>query len=38
MRKMMCSWYMTGERAIKGETCAGQKTDSYQAHKDVMQL
>ena len=28
-----------GERAtLKGETCADQMTDSFQAHKDVMQF
>ena len=27
-----------GERATKGETCADQMTDSFQAHKDVMQF
>ena len=30
----MCSWCTTGERATKGETCADQMTDSFQAHKD----
>ena len=34
----MCSWYTAGERATKGETCADQMTDSFQAHKDVMQF
>ena len=30
----MCSWYEAGARATKGETCADQMTDSFQAHKD----
>ena len=30
----MCSWYAASERATKGETCADQMTDSFQAHKD----
>ena len=34
MRKMICSWCTAGERATKGETCAGQMTNSFQAHKD----
>ena len=34
----MCSWRTAGERATKGETCADQMTDSFQAHKDVMQF
>ena len=34
----MCSWYEAGARTTKGETCADQKTDSFQAHKDVMQF
>ena len=34
----MCSWRTASERATKGETCAEQMTDSFQAHKDVMQL
>ena len=29
---------VAGERATKGETCADQMTDSFQAHKDVMQF
>ena len=38
MKKMMCSWYEGSARATKGETCADQMTDSFQAHKDVMQF
>ena len=34
MRKKMCSWYESGAKATKGETCADQMTDSFQAHKD----
>ena len=34
----MCSWYEASARASKGETCADQMTDSFQAHKDAMQL
>ena len=34
----MCSWCTGSERATKGETCADQMTDSFQAHKDVMQF
>ena len=34
----MCSWYEASARASKGETCADQMTDSFQAHKDDMQL
>ena len=34
----MCSWCTTGERATKGGTVADQMTDSFQAHKDVMQF
>ena len=34
----MCSWCTASERATKGETCADQMTDSFQAHKDVMQF
>ena len=30
----MFSWCAAGERATKGETCADQVTDSFQAHKD----
>ena len=30
----MRSWCTAGERATKGETCASQMTDSFQAHKD----
>ena len=30
----MCSWYEASARATKGETCADQMTDSFQAHKD----
>ena len=33
----MCSWYEASERATKSETCEDQMTDSFQAHKDVMQ-
>ena len=34
----MCSWQTASERATEGETCADQMTDSFQAHKDVMQF
>ena len=34
----MCSWYEASAKATKVETCADQMTDSFQAHKDVMQL
>ena len=34
----MCSWYEANARATKGETCADQMADSFQAHKNVMQL
>ena len=34
----MCSWYEASARATKGETCADQMTDSFQAHKDGMQF
>ena len=34
----MCSWCEASARAPKGETCADQMTDSFQAHKDVMQF
>ena len=34
----MCSWYEASTRATQGETCADQMTDSFQAHKDVMQF
>ena len=34
----MCSWTAASERATMGETCADQMTDSFQAHKDVMQF
>ena len=34
----MCSWYEASARTTKGETCADQMTDSFQAHKDVMQF
>ena len=34
----MCSWETAGETATKGETCADQMTDSFQAHKDFMQF
>ena len=34
----MYSWYEASARATKGETCADQMTDSFQAHKDVMQF
>ena len=34
----MCSWYEASARATKGETCADQMTDSFQAHKDVTQF
>ena len=34
----MCSWLTTGERTTKGETCADQKTGSFQAHKDARQF
>ena len=34
----MWSWCTAGGRATKGETCADQMTDSFQAHKDVMQF
>ena len=34
----MCSWCEASARAIKGETCEDQMTDSFQAHKDVMQF
>ena len=34
----MCSWYEAIARATKDETCADQMTDSFQAHKDVMQF
>ena len=30
----MCSWYEASARATKGETCADQMSDSFQAHKD----
>ena len=32
--KKMFSWCTAGERTTKGETCADQMTDSFQAHKD----
>ena len=38
MRKKKCSWYEASESATKGETCADQMTDSFQAHKDVTQF
>ena len=38
MRKKMCSWCTEGGRATKGETCANQMTDSFQAHKDSTQF
>ena len=31
-------WCTTGERGTKGETCADQMTDSFQALKNVMQF
>ena len=31
MRKKMCSWRTASARATKGETCAEQMTDSFQA-------
>ena len=34
----MCSWYEASTRATQGETCADQITDSFQAHKNVMQF
>ena len=34
----MCSWYGASARATKGETCADQMTDPFQAHKDVTQF
>ena len=34
----MCSWYEASAKATKGETCADQMTDSFQAHEDVMHL
>ena len=33
MRKVMCSWLTAGETATKGETCADQMKNSFQAHK-----
>ena len=38
MKKMTCSRCTAGDRATKGDTCPDQMTDSFQAHKDVMQL
>ena len=38
MRTMLCSWYTAGETATKGETCADQTTNSFQAHKDALQF
>ena len=34
MRKKMSSWCTASERATKGESCADQMTDSFQAQKD----
>ena len=34
----MRSRHEASARATKGETCADHMTDSFQAHKDVMQL
>ena len=34
----MSSRYEASARATKGGTCANQMTDSFQAHKDVMQF
>ena len=34
----MCSWYEASATATKGDTSADQMTDSFQAHKDVVQF
>ena len=38
MKKMRCSWYETSARATKCETCADHMTDSFQTHKEFMQI
>ena len=38
MRKKVCSWCTASVRATKCEACADQMTDSFQAHKDVVQF
>ena len=34
----MCSWYEASARATKGETCADQMTDSFQAARGTRQV